>query len=68
MRGMFYQPNLRSVSSIGVDHVLRVFFRAHGYDDTRPAGNAAPESSEDETESNMDDLICDEELLENSIP
>lgn len=30
MRGMFYDPNLRTVTRSGVDHVMSHFFREHG--------------------------------------
>jgi len=29
MRAMFFEPNLRSVSPVGVEHVMNVFFSAH---------------------------------------
>lgn len=63
MRAMFFQPNLRSVSPVGVQHVMNTFFAAHGE-------TGAPEVAETATETSArqarteDDLICEEALLE----
>lgn len=66
-RGVYYEPNLRSVSSRGVATAMSTFLAAHGYgpetDDsptqkprqTNPKGSAAASS---------DDVICEEALLE----
>jgi hypothetical protein len=48
-RGMFFDPDLRSVNARGVSFVMEHFFRAMG----KSAG-----------ESVADDLVCDEEEIE----
>ena len=65
MRAMFFQPNLRGVSPVGVAHVMSTFFTAHqdvsvgvapaGRDPTLSARIAAPVAN---------DVVCDEEILE----
>lgn len=92
MRAMFFQPNLRGVSPVGVEHVMKTFFRAHETEDDigqaverrirrkRP-GVAVPATENDNGRrrrrrratvpdplSHPDDVICDEEVLENSAP
>lgn len=54
-RGMFFEPNMRSVSMVGVEHVM-----AHFFDEHRNLSDA--NSYEDEYAL---DLICEEELLDN---
>ena len=56
VRAMFYDPNLRTVASRGVDHVMRYFFNQHLPE--KAANNAPKEKSDDA------DIDCDEELLE----
>ena len=51
MRAMFFEPNLRNVAAAGVEHVMSVFFRAHGLDNL-------VDSVDDEDE------VCDELILE----
>jgi len=63
MRSMFYNPNLRSVSSKGVAHVMSVFFNAIGENESDENQSPAP----DRTESVADDeerIHCDELILE----
>lgn len=59
-KGAFFEKNLRSVSQIGVDFVMKSFFDS--------LENAPEASSESEivhvgATDKMDDLLCDEELL-----
>lgn len=57
MRGQFYNPDMRTVSEHGVNHVMQQFFSEH----KPPAGKSsgsAPDKKPDE-----DDVQCDEELL-----
>ena len=56
MRGQFYHPDMRSVAQVGVDHVMKQFFKEH----TPPVKKLNPL---DGSEKNEDDLVCDEELL-----
>jgi len=66
MRAVFFDPNLRSVSSTGVDHVMRHFFEAHGgapqqgrdRDPVKPAARTRDQKHLD------DDVACDDALLE----
>nr|WP_255720388.1 GSCFA domain-containing protein [Acuticoccus kalidii] len=60
MRAMFFQPNLRSVSPVGVRHVMNIFFDAHGAgDEAEDQSRAAPAPILDDI-----DLVCEEEALE----
>jgi hypothetical protein len=57
MEGRFYEKDLRTVTGVGVDHVMKVFFSEH-------APSVAVQSESQATESyEEDDVICDEELL-----
>jgi hypothetical protein len=56
MRGQFYNPDMRTVSHFGVEHVMKQFFIEHH----------PPKIKKDEikrTEQENDDVQCDEELL-----
>lgn len=58
-RGFFYAPNLRSVTSAGVEAVMRVFFSQHRLDEP-----SAPVPARDAPRSqNDDELVCEEMLL-----
>lgn len=59
MRAMFFQPNLRAVSPVGVGHVMDTFFAAHGDTGAAPAEAAAAPEAKTAT-----DLVCEEEALE----
>lgn len=66
-RGMFFEPNLRSVNSHGVGHVMSCFFAGldkdrAGTPETVPA-QRKPRRNDPEPVS-TDDLKCDEEMLE----
>lgn len=63
MRSMFYNPNLRSVASKGVAHVMSVFFNAIGEE---PSVASQPVTSKPEEASTDDEerIHCDELLLE----
>lgn len=56
MRGQFFNPDMRTVSPVGVDHVMKQFFAEH-----RPL-KGAPAPVADEAED-PDAVVCDEELL-----
>lgn len=56
MRGKFYNSDMRSVTQVGVDHVMKQFFKEH----IPPVKKSAPGDS---PETNEEDLVCDEELL-----
>lgn len=56
MRGQFYNPDMRTVSQYGVDHVMQQFFLEHEPPVTYKA-KAEKEPDQD------DDVLCDEELL-----
>jgi len=72
MRAMFFQPNLRSVSPVGVEHVMKVFFAAHSSDsdteEVRERGRRRRRQSKSDPLSHPDDVICDEEVLESAAP
>jgi len=55
MRGQFFNPDGRSVSSFGVSHVMQQFFREH----------VPPDVVYDEQPKSVDpdEIVCDEELL-----
>jgi len=61
MRGQFYDPDMRSVSRYGVDHVMKQFFKEHEPPSGQRAGSGTAKAGE--PESDADDVICDEELL-----
>lgn len=66
-RGMFFEPNLRSVNSHGVGHVMNCFFAGVDRNHTdSPEASAAKRQSRrhDRQPPSADDLQCDEELLE----
>lgn len=70
-KGAFYEPNLRSVTSEGVQCAMRMFFNEHVFGDApkdgaavQPVAHDAPSSSEDATKSDEDDVVCEEMLLE----
>ena len=62
-RGAFYENNLRSIQTAGVENVMRIFFEAHGVSHMRmentstPAKKAKPVAAEE-------DVICEEILME----
>lgn len=66
-RGAFFEPNLRSVSSQGVAHVMACFFAGLGGDALAeveiPAAGHSP-AGEASASRHPDDVRCDEELLE----
>ena len=57
MRSQFYEPDLRSVSDAGVDHVMKIFFAEHA-----PPIKEQFEYPDNESDA-TDDIVCDEELL-----
>lgn len=77
-RAMFFDPNLRTVASRGVDHVMNAFFAAHEQVAAATKGRLSARrvrkleklgSSEDggkgrRNKRNKDDVVCDEEILE----
>lgn len=66
-RGVFYEPNMRSVSPAGVETVMDVFFAAH-HRPERPPGPArrpAPNGrSPGRRGAGKRDVVCEEALLE----
>lgn len=69
-RGRFFESNLRSVRSRGVDAVMRMFFAEHDPGralDIDPPTAGAPRNP-DETEDRDEEVICEEALLEAFAP
>lgn len=66
MRSVFFDPNLRSVSSTGVDHVMRHFFEAHGEAPQQPRkrDQEKPATRPRERTRADDDVVCDDAILE----
>ncbi len=60
MRGMFFDPNLRTVASRGVAHVMDTFFAAHPL----PEVEDGPPADEGTARRTEDDVVCEEALLE----
>jgi hypothetical protein len=58
MRGQFYNADMRTVNSSGVDHVMRQFFKAHA-----PPASAGARPPAPDVQADADDVVCDEELL-----
>jgi hypothetical protein len=64
-RAMFYDPNLRTVTPKGVEHVMSHFFGAFGAD--AAAAPPKPAVGKDRTsavEQTADDVVCEEALME----
>ncbi|MEX0282988.1 MAG: GSCFA domain-containing protein [Paracoccaceae bacterium] len=61
-RGVFYAANLRSVTSAGVDTVMKSFFAAHGSETPAPKADTAHIDTADEGDG--DDVICEDAMLE----
>lgn len=66
-RGMFYEPNMRSVTPRGVDFVMESFFdclaRQGARDDAHAPAVARSPRSGDQDKS-ADDVVCEEEMLD----
>lgn len=61
MRAMFFNPNLRGVSNLGVAHVMNNFFGAL---EGNPGQNISIKSPSDKSEEIEDDTNCDELILQ----
>ena len=60
-RGMFFEPNMRSVNEHGVDFVMTNFFRAHPPVLSGAAPSSVPSTAPEKSDA---DVICEEMLLE----
>jgi len=58
MRGQFYNPDMRTVNPVGVEHVMQQFFKQHQPPKPKAGGKNAKEPGE-----HNDDVFCDEALL-----
>jgi len=58
-RGAYYAADLREIEAVGVDHVMRIFFR-HLSDGEKTVSTPAKEMP---ATKSVTDIICDEELL-----
>ena len=65
--GHFFEPNLRSVTELGVQTVMNVFFAAHGALPTDGETGAAVRRSP-ELQDTADDAVCEEILLDAFAP
>jgi hypothetical protein len=62
---MFYDPNLRTVTPKGVEHVMSHFFGAFGADAAAaPTKPAAGKDRPSAVEQTADDVVCEEALME----
>lgn len=59
MRAMFFQPNLRAVSPVGVRHVMNIFFNEHS-----PPKEKKLKGHTDVEQKSEIDTVCEEEILE----
>ena len=59
MRGHFYNPDMRTVIDVGVEHVMKHFFREH----SPPKRKAKAPSVIFKGDESNEDVVCDEELL-----
>lgn len=57
-KGFFYEPNMRSITEMGVETVMKVFFSEHS------DVGAPPASRKRKGQSNRRDVICEGALLE----
>lgn len=62
-RGSFFEPNMRSVSPHGVNHVMKIFFDGLTEFDSEKA-KPVKRSTGAAARRSKDDIICEEELLE----
>ncbi|MFC6196465.1 GSCFA domain-containing protein [Ponticaulis profundi] len=65
-RGTFFEPNMRSVNSHGVDHVMKTFFAGlpmRAKKKRKAKLKDAPKVAPDIQQNNADDVACEEELL-----
>jgi len=64
-RSTFFENNLRSVSPVGVDTVMRIFMTSHGSSVTLPSASSNPpfSSRSDEVVDELD-VQCEEAMLE----
>ena len=62
MRGMWFEANLRSVSNVGVEQVMKTFVAAMNLNGEE-APQTAPAAPAPAREPHPDDLVCEEELL-----
>ena len=60
-RDRYFEDDLRSVSAMGVDHVMRVFFRH--YTGTGQEPRTFGESFRNDTRA-LSAIVCDEEAIE----
>lgn len=68
-RGMFYEPNMRSVSPRGVAFVMEHFMAGQGMSASSSAPRRDPEpartvSAVEDEQSGRDEIVCEEEILE----
>jgi len=62
-RSCFYESNLRSIRIEAVDFVMNTFFSAHGKTPYQEKNNNK-QINLNEKQDNIDDIICDEAILE----
>ncbi len=60
-RRSYFEPDLRSVTPEGVDHVMRLFFRHAS--DAGPAAATAERQVADRESAAFFEIVCDEEML-----
>lgn len=65
-RGFFYEPNMRSVTTGGVETVMKVFFSQHHLAGERDLADRAPKrrGKRRPPANDEDDVVCEEKLLE----
>jgi hypothetical protein len=71
-RGAFFEPNMRSVNAVGVDHVMDLFFKSlHKFSVNVKVINAVSSGFQRESvvkksgdsANSVDDIVCEEEIL-----
>ncbi len=66
-RSSYFEPDLRSISEAGVQHVMRVFFRHFTADGNAAGTLELPERRNpaiDREQQQLGDIVCDEEALD----
>jgi len=63
-RGLFYEPNLRSVAAAGVDAAMRIFFLEHNLSSQMETQSMLATTSNGVGEDAYDDVVCEDALLE----
>ena len=63
-RGIFYEPNMRGITQMGVDVAMATFFAEHDRDPLAASGSPVTRQDRALTGQSEDDVVCEEILLD----